>query len=344
VALGVTALTLGAEAAYHWGDSGLAGDDHTGLLSLAAGTVATVAGVAAAWRSRRADDRLARRYGRRAAKAVAFLVVALNLAYPAVEAYVYTNVSSRDVPDDRLGLAHEDVVFDASDGVRLEGWYIPSETGAAVILSPGRGGNQHYARMLADHGYGVLLFDHRGAGSSGGEPNSWGWAGHHDLVGAVDFLQARRDVDDDRIGGLGLSVGGEMLLHTAAIDDGLRAVVSEGAGVRSWREYREIDELGARLWDAVAIVRMGLTAAFADRMPPSGLHDLARRIEVPVLFIHAAHPMGGEALTEEYHDLAGGPKELWRTPGDHTGGMDDDPAEYERRVVGFLDRALPAAD
>ena len=94
------------------------------------------------------------------------------------------------------------------------------------------------------------------------------------------------------------------------------------------------------MWDAVAIVRMELTTAFANRMPPPGLHDLVPQIEAPVLFIHAAHPVGGEALTEEYHDLAGGPKELWQTPGAHTGGLDDDPAEYERRVVGFLDQSL----
>jgi predicted alpha/beta hydrolase len=340
VALGLTLLTLGAEAVYHWTDSGLGGDDVTGLLALAAGIVTTVAGVGAAWRSRRTDDRRARRYGRRTAKGLAFVVVALYLAYPAIEAYVFTNVSSRAVPQDRLGVAHEDVAFEASDGVQLRGWYIPSDNGAAVIVYPGRGSHQRYARMLARHGYGVLLFDHRGGGESGGEPNSWGWAGHHDVEGAIDFLQDRPDVADDRIGGLGLSVGGEVLLHSAAVDDGLRVVVSEGAGVRSWREYREIDEAGARLWDAVAIVRMGLTAAFADRMPPSGLHDLVPHIEVPVLFIHAAQPMGGEDLTTEYHDLAGGPKELWRTPGAHIGGLDDDPDEYERRVLGFLDRAL----
>src|SRR5688572_31018626 len=49
-------------------------------------------------------------------------------------------------------------------------------------------------------------------------------------------LRARPDVDDDRIGGLGLSVGGEVMLQQAAETDDLKAVVSEGAGIRSVRE------------------------------------------------------------------------------------------------------------
>ena len=35
------------------------------------------------------------------------------------------------------------------------------------------------------------------------------------------------------------------------------------------------------------------------------------------------------------------PKEIWEVPGSkHMGGIDAQPDEYERRVVGFFDRAL----
>ena len=84
--------------------------------------------------------------------------------------------------------------------------------------------------MLARHGYGVLLFDRRGEGKSEGEPNSWGWGGEADIKAAIAYLQRRPDVDPDRIGGIGLSVGGEMMIEAAAETDELAAVVSEGAG------------------------------------------------------------------------------------------------------------------
>ena len=90
--------------------------------------------------------------------------------------------------------------------------------------------------MLARHGYGVLLFDRRGEGESDGDPNAFGWAADKDMNAAVAFLQHRPDVDRSRIGGIGLSVGGETLLQTAAESDGLKAVVADGAGARSLRE------------------------------------------------------------------------------------------------------------
>ena len=126
--------------------------------------------------------------------------------------------------------------FTTSDGLELHGWYVPSRNGAAVIAFPGRKGPQAPARMLIRHGYGVLLFDRRGEGESDGDPNGWGWGGDRDLQAAIAYLRARPDVDPDRIGGLGLSVGGELMIETAAEHGGLAAVASEGAGMRSVRE------------------------------------------------------------------------------------------------------------
>ena len=98
--------------------------------------------------------------------------------------------------------------------------------------------------MLIRHGYGVLLLDRRGEGASEGDYNAFGWAGERDLRAAIGFLQQRPDVDPDRIGGLGLSVGGELLLQTAAHTPALRAVVSEGAGQRSLAEHLDNPEVG----------------------------------------------------------------------------------------------------
>ena len=43
----------------------------------------------------------------------------------------------------------------------------------------------------------------------------YGWSGDRDLLAATAFLQRQTDVHHGRIGGLGLSVGGEMLLQAA---------------------------------------------------------------------------------------------------------------------------------
>src|SRR4029078_1306298 len=128
-------------------------------------------------------------------------------------AYIVTHTARAVVPENQLGSAYENVSFKTSDGLTLKGWYVPSKNGAAVISFPGRKGTQKPARMLARHGYGVLLFDRRGEGESEGDPNAWGWNGYRDVDAAVRFLRARPDVRDNRIGGIGLSVGGEMMLE-----------------------------------------------------------------------------------------------------------------------------------
>ena len=60
----------------------------------------------------------------------------------------------------------------------------------------------------------------------------------------------------------------------------------------------------------------------------------------PALFIWA--PNGGniETMNPRYHRLAGPASEIWEIDAPHIEGITTHPEEYERRVVGFLDRAL----
>jgi hypothetical protein len=82
------------------------------------------------------------------------------------------------------------------------------------------------------------------------------------------------------------------------------------------------------------------TAAFASDLPPRGLTDLIAEVPVPVFFIYATPGQGGETLTPVYYEAASEPKELWAAEGGHTGAIDVEPPEYERRVIAFFDRAL----
>src|SRR5207247_145400 len=132
-----------------------------------------------------------------------------------------------------------------------------------------------HARMLARHGYGVLLFDRRGEGESQGDPNAFGWGGAKDIKAAIAFLQHRPDVDPDRIGGLGLSVGGELMLQTAAETDTLAAVVSEGGGSRSFGEYLNMPGgVGKALALPTEATITTALAVFSNHAPPPLLQNL----------------------------------------------------------------------
>ena len=278
---------------------------------------------------------------RRALIAVAGVVVAWELMMPIALGYGTTHIVRPVVPVANLGTAYENVSFTTSDGLELEGWYVPSKNGAAVIAFPGRKGPQKPARFLARHGYGVLLFDRRGEGASDGDGNLFGWGGDRDVLAAIDFLKSRPEVDPDRIGGIGQSVGAELMLQTAAETDELAAVVSDGAGTRWFAE--EMEEFhGVDKWLGLPLlaVKTASVAVFSNTAPPPKLTDLVPRIEQPVFFIYA--PDGGvESMNPTYYDLAQGPKTIWAVPGvRHMGGFDAHPKEYERRVVSFFDRAL----
>jgi uncharacterized protein len=341
LSLVLPAILSGAEALYYSGKTGLAGDDYTGLLAMAAAPVLLVLGVTTLWNSRRLDDHRGRRYGRRLLKTAGVLVLLFIFALPLSLAYVGSHVSRAEVPDPKLGAAHENAKLETSDGLELEGWYVPSKNRAAVIVFPGRSGAQKQARMLVKNGYGVLVYDRRGEGESDGDPNSWGWDFDKDIHAGIDFLEGRPDVDPERIGGLGMSVGGEMMLQTAADTEQLAAVVAEGAGARTMGE--EVDDVSgfAKVGNALSYgARDIANSILQNRLPPDNLKDLVPKIApAPIFIIHAGDDDAGHR-GPDYFRAAGQPKQIWEAQGGHTDGIDTEPREYERRVTAFFDGAL----
>jgi fermentation-respiration switch protein FrsA (DUF1100 family) len=342
---GYFGVLAGTEGVYYAANGGASGDDFTGFLSLAAGLLLLGLGCATLWKSRRQGGSRAWRYGRRVLLAVGAMLAAGIVLLPTSVAYVVTHSARAEVPQPELGTAFEGVQFRTADGLLLQGWYIASKNGAAVIAFPGRSGPQKQARMLARHGYGVLLFDRRGEGESEGDPNGFGWGGEQDLDAAASYLRLRPDVDPNRIGVIGLSVGGEMAIHAAAHSDAFAAVVSEGASGQSLRDELANPGLRERLLDLPAQVSLiaALTVFTDELAPPSLKSEVAKIAPTPVFFVYGEHGQGGSETrpNKGFYAAAGEPKEIWEVPnGQHIAGITTEPQEYERRVIGFFDDAL----
>ena len=337
---GFFGLVASSEAVYYTSKTGPTGDDFTGLLCIPAGIGLVALGVWILWSSRRLADTRPRRYGRRLVKGAGTCAAELLVLFPLGFGYVATHAARGYVPAAKLGVTPERVSFRTSDGLKLDGWYIPSRNRAAVIAFPGRRGPQKPARLLARNGYGVLLFDRRGEGESDGDPNAFGWGGDKDILAAAAYLRSRPDVDPARIGGLGLSVGGELMLQVAAQSTALAGVVSEGAGTRTFSE--DVDEFGGAV-RALAlpflVTKTAAVALFSSTSPPPKLLDLMPRIKRPVLIVHNGAP--GERVSHDLYRAIKAPKTEWLIPeSPHTGGSSARPQEYERRVVGFFDETL----
>ena len=344
IACGALAITAGVTDGFrHVAVDRLAGDDIAVMSGGLAGAVLVLLGAVTLWRSRRLDERPLRRYARRALITLATGLATVYVLVPAMVAIVATHRAREPVQSADLGRPYERVSFTTGDGLRLAGWYVPSRNRAAVIVSPGRQGPVPHARLLARHGYGVLLFDRRGEGESEGDFNAYGWGGDADLEAAVGFLAQRDDVDPRRIGGLGLSVGGEMLLEAAAEDARLQAVVSEGASVRSLAEHWDDPDLaGLRKPFTPLVAQTAAVGILANRRPPPGLLGLVGRISPrSLMLIRGLDGQPAEVLNRAFLEAARPPKELWEVSGaGHTAALSAQPREYERRVLGFFDRAL----
>ena len=339
--LGALAVTVGIPAMYYLLEGSASGDHFTGLLAIIAGAVLLVTGPVTLWKARRTSGSRRRRYLRRTLKIAAapFLALAIVwlLVFPIGLAYIYTHTGKGAVTPD-LGVPYQSVSVTTSDSLELAASYVPSQNGAAVVLYPGATRSDQ-ARMLIRHGYGVLLLDPRGQGRSEGDTVRW--AGDRDLQAGVGYLRRRPDVDPGRIGGFGFSIGGEMLLEAAAQSSGFTAIVSEGAGSRVGDE----DVSGpARLLAEpnLAVMTAALTVFSNHGPPPPIVNRIGRIAPRSVFLIYAEHGIGGENERQpRYYAAAGEPKRIWEVSGSrHTGGIHARPAEYERRVIAFFDRAL----
>lgn len=345
VLLGALATPVGATIGYSYLEkAGLSARAAGGLLTLAGGLALLVGGMVVLVRAAPGWRRL--------------LAVPLTL----VGAYVivlpvYPAVYATNVPRPALGsatpahrgLSFTDATFTTTDGVTLSGWYIPSMDGSAVVLLHGASSTRSnvldQAVVLARHGYGVLLFDARGHGRSGGRAMDFGWYGDTDVVAAVTWLAGRPDVDARRIGAVGLSMGGEQAIGALAHDPRLRAVVAEGATNRTFADKAWLaDEYGirGRIQQGVEWLTYTLTDLLTAARPPISLAvAVAAAAPRPVLLV-AAGDVADEALAGRAIQAASpSTVDLWVVAGaGHTGGLRTQPEEWARRVPDFLARAL----
>ena len=342
VALGVVVglLAVGFGAVSHGLHTVLLGPDWTdvsGLLFVLGGLALLGSAVAAAAAPRGAPRSL--RWLRAAAWPVGALATFFLVIMPLSGALLTSHAPRWPIAESALGVEHQEVRI----GGKLSAWYVPSRNGAAALLIHGSGGSRGrtvaHARMLARNGYGVLALDLPGNGESRGRSNGLGDDAQPAIEQAVDWLERRPEVD--RIAGYGLSLGAEVLLEAAAHDQRIRAVVADGP-------TRPEDGARVRPMPALdtAVQKLGLAAsrAIAGTRPAPSITGLIPRIAPRPVLLIAATGFPAEIPANREYARAGGPTtELWTLDGvGHTRGLKRRPAAYERRTIGFLDRALGA--
>jgi uncharacterized protein len=127
-----------------------------------------------------------------------------------------------------MGLAFEDAQFQAADGTKLHGWYVPHDSPRAVILfCHGNAGNvtdraDILWKLHDEVGAAVMIFDYRGYGRSEGSPNEAGILS--DARAARAWLATRESISEQDIVMMGESLGGAVAVALAA-KDGAKGLV-----------------------------------------------------------------------------------------------------------------------
>ena len=248
----------------------------------------------------------------------------------------------------RVGLDYEDVTLQTSDGVSLAAWYVPSANRAAVVLLHGAGSTRSNvldeAAVLADAGFGVLMVDARGHGDSGGQAMDFGWHGDADIGAATTWLSARPDVDPDRVGAVGMSMGGEEAIGATGTNRVLRAVVAEGATARTAGDEAWLsDRYGVRglLTEQLEKAQDWVTDALTSASVPSSMRAAVSASDAQYLLITGGNVQVERRAADYISSAAPERVQVWTVPGaDHTGGIKTAAEDWADRVVEFLNSAL----
>jgi uncharacterized protein len=341
--VGVVVLAVGVGFLPHVVKDGLSLQAVAGAVTIVAGVLLAAAGTALVVRGRPAIWRIGASAGTVLVAAVVTFVVG-----PAVAA---TNVPRPQIgatPASK-GLAYESVTVTTDDGVRLAGWYLASTNGAAVVLLHGAGSTRSNvldeAVVLAAHGFGVLMIDARGHGTSRGRAMDFGWHGDADVAAATRFLADRPDVDHQRIGVVGMSMGGEEALGASAANELIRAVVAEGATARSAADEAWLsDEFGFRgsVQEQLERLQDLVTDALTSASVPTSMREAVETSRDTRYLLVTAGDVADEGHAAAYV-AAGAPDRVqtWTVPGaGHTDGLRTQPDEWEARVIAFLTDSL----
>ena len=250
-----------------------------------------------------------------------------------------------------LHLRPETVEFQATDGIRLEGWKIPGEPSRPwVLLCHGVGANRadllDIAGGLHEAGFNLLLFDFRAHGGSRGRVTSFGWRERRDLEGALSFLGRQPDVPAAPHGVYGISMGAAVALMVAAGDERIGAVAADSP-------YPDLEEsIGRHLalmypwlprepfrWFVLATYRLRFGVWPRQVSPEAGAARLKPR---PLLLIHGAlDPRMPVEGARRIAGRGGTSTELWVI--DHAGHLEGfalDPSAYRTRLISFFQAAL----
>jgi len=179
-------------------------------------------------------------------------------------------------------MERRDVAFPSGED-SCAAWLYPVAAGASatpiVVMAHGLSGTRRdrlgpFAKRFAGAGMAALVFDHRGFGDSGGEPDLFHPGRQlEDWRAAIAFARSLPGIDPDRVATFGSSMGGGNALAAAVDDPRIAAAISQVPFLDIW--------LQAHRSSPLVTLRMLLAAARGGYLPAVGQPHEAAFINAP---------------------------------------------------------------
>lgn len=239
----------------------------------------------------------------------------------------YPTKSIESNPKD-IGLAYEDVFFETARGLRLNGWFIPTENPRATLLfCHGNAGNIGHRiesiEIFHRLNLNVFIFDYRGYGRSEGSPSEEGL--YQDAQAAYRYLVSEKGIEKEKVVVYGKSIGANVAIDLVSKEEAA-AIISESG-------FSSAYDMGKKLFPWLPI--KWLISVKYDALTK------IKKITIPKLIIHSQDDeivpiQQGRKLFE----AAPEPKEFYEMRGGHNEALFFAREEFSSRIDTFLRRYL----
>lgn len=267
-----------------------------------------------------------------------FVAVALWLRWREPHMLYYPDRQIDQTPD-QLGWKYEDVYLTASDGVKINGWFVsapdaPRSPRSTILFLHGNAGNISHRmeklEIFRNLGLDTFIIDYRGYGRSEGAPNEEGT--YRDAQAAYEYLLVRRSLGE---GGTRepktIVVYGESLGAAVAVDLAAKHPVG---GIVIEEAFTSVGDVGQKMFPFLPV--RWLVRNKYDTLSKIG------RINAPLLIFHSHD--------DEFFDMrhaqrllaaANEPKQLIELHGGHNDAFLTSAPTYRSALQQFLTSLKP---
>jgi uncharacterized protein len=232
---------------------------------------------------------------------------------------------------DKLGLHYENINLTTSDGVNINGWFVPGENLAeddhvmrlTVLFFHGNAGNISHrlekVGIFRDLGVDTFIIDYRGYGRSEGQPSEQGT--YHDAQAAYEYLTQQRHLKSRSIVVYGESLGSAIAADLASKAE-VRGLVLEEA-------FTSTGDVGQGMFPLLPVRRLVRNKYDTISKLP--------RIHVPVLIFHSRN----DEVIDFSHSqrllaAANDPKQLVELHGGHNDAFEVSALTYRAALSKFF--------